>query len=57
MSIQIQKVTDKSFRKYGRILTGEYDVAELMDAMEKQSVRMMPLFTFLRIKKLRNCQS
>ena len=25
MSIQIQKVTDKSFRKYGRILTGEYD--------------------------------
>ena len=27
MSIQIQKVTDKSFRKYGRILTGEYDVA------------------------------
>ena len=35
MSIQIQKVTDKSFRKYGRILTGEYDVAELMDAMEK----------------------
>ena len=23
MSIQIQKVTDKSFRKYGRILTGE----------------------------------
>ena len=35
MSIQIQKVTDKSFRKYGRILTGEYDVTELMDAMEK----------------------
>ena len=35
MSIQIQKVTDKSFRKYGRILTGEYDVAELMTAMEK----------------------
>ena len=35
MRIQIQKVTDKSFRKYGRILTGEYDVAELMTAMEK----------------------
>ena len=35
MSIQIQKVTDKSFRKYGRILTGEYDVAELRTAMEK----------------------
>ena len=35
MSIQIQKVTDKSFRKYGRILAGEYDVAELMTAMEK----------------------
>ena len=35
MSIQIQKVTDKSFRKHGRILTGEYDVAELMTAMEK----------------------
>ena len=35
MSIQIQKVTDKSFRKYGRILTGEYDVTELMTAMEK----------------------
>ena len=29
MSIQIQKVTDASFKKYGRILTGEYDVAEL----------------------------
>ena len=27
MSIQIQKVTDKSFRKYGRILTGEYDLS------------------------------
>ena len=35
MSIQIQKVTDASFKKYGRILTGEYDVAELMDAMQQ----------------------
>lgn len=35
MSIQIQKVTDASFRKYGRVLTGEYDVEELIEAMQK----------------------
>lgn len=35
MSIQIQKVTDESFRKYGRILTGEYDVTELIDKMQE----------------------
>lgn len=35
MSIQIQKVTDPSFRKYGRILTSSYDVAELIREMEK----------------------
>lgn len=35
MSIQIQKVTDKSFKKYGRILTGEYDVKALCAQMEK----------------------
>lgn len=35
MSIQIQKVTDASFKKYGRILTGEYDVTELIDAMQQ----------------------
>lgn len=34
MSIQIQKVTDAGFSKYGRILTGEYDVAELIDKMQ-----------------------
>lgn len=52
MSIQIQKVTDKSFRKYGRILTGEYDVAELMDA-RKNRVSGEAVITFLRIKKLK----
>ncbi len=35
MSINIQKVTDVSFKKYGRVLTGEYDVEELMTAMEQ----------------------
>lgn len=35
MSIQIQKVTDASFKKYGRVLNGEYDVTELIDAMQK----------------------
>lgn len=35
MGIKIQKVTDESFRKYGRVLTSEYDVAELIQAMEK----------------------
>lgn len=35
MSIQIQKVTDASFKKYGRVLTGEYDVTELIDAMQQ----------------------
>ena len=35
MSIQIQKVTDESFKKYGRILTGEYDVTELLDKMQE----------------------
>ena len=33
MSIKIQKVTDSSFQKYGRILTGEYDVKELIEKM------------------------
>lgn len=35
MSIKIQKVTDASFRKYGRILTEDYDVAELIQEMGK----------------------
>lgn len=35
MSIQIQKVTDSSFKKYGRILTADYDVAELIQEMGK----------------------
>ena len=33
MSIQIQKVTDAAFQKYGRILTQDYDVTELVDKM------------------------
>lgn len=35
MSIKIQKVTDASFKKYGRILTADYDVAELIDKMQE----------------------
>lgn len=35
MSIKIQNVTDASFRKYGRILTSDYDVAELIDKMQE----------------------
>ena len=35
MSIQIQKVTDASFQKYGRILTQDYDVTELVDKMQE----------------------
>lgn len=35
MGIKIQNVTDASFKKYGRVLTGEYDVTELMAEMEK----------------------
>lgn len=35
MSIKIQKVTDASFKKYGRILTADYDVAELIQEMGK----------------------
>ena len=35
MSIKIQKVTDASFRKYGRILTAEYKVDELIREMAK----------------------
>ena len=35
MSIQIQKVTDAAFQKYGRILTPDYDVAELVDKMQE----------------------
>lgn len=35
MSIKIQKVTDSSFKKYGRILSADYDVAELIQAMGK----------------------
>ncbi len=35
MGIKIQKVTDESFKKYGRVLTSEYDVAELIQAMGK----------------------
>ena len=34
MSIQIQKVTDAAFKKYGRILTSDYEVAELIDKMQ-----------------------
>ncbi|MCH5253004.1 MAG: DUF4867 family protein [Lachnospiraceae bacterium] len=33
--MQIQKVTDSSFKKYGRILTADYDVAELIQEMGK----------------------
>lgn len=35
MSIKIQKVTDASFRKYGRILTDEYKIDELIREMAK----------------------
>lgn len=35
MSIKIQKVTDAGFKKYGRILTEDYDVAELIQEMGK----------------------
>lgn len=35
MSIAIQKVTDASFKKYGRILTEDFDVAELIDKMQE----------------------
>ena len=35
MSIKIQNVTDPSFQKYGRILTADYDVAELIDKMQE----------------------
>lgn len=35
MSIKIQKVTDESFKKYGRVLTSDYDVAELIGEMGK----------------------
>lgn len=35
MSIQIQKVTDESFKKYGRVLTADYDVEELIREMGK----------------------
>lgn len=35
MSITIQKVTDASFKKYGRILTEDYDVAALIDKMQE----------------------
>ncbi len=35
MSIRIQKVTDAAFKKYGRILTADYDVAELIDKMQE----------------------
>lgn len=34
MSIKIQNVTDASFKKYGRVLTSDYDVAELIEAMQ-----------------------
>ncbi len=33
MSIKIQKVTDEGFKKYGRVLTSDYDVAELIQKM------------------------
>lgn len=33
MSINIQNVTDESFKKYGRVLTSDYDVAELIQKM------------------------
>lgn len=33
MSIKIQKVTDEAFKKYGRVLTSDYDVAELIQKM------------------------
>lgn len=35
MSIRIQKVTDAAFKKYGRILTADYDVVELIDKMQE----------------------
>lgn len=35
MSIKIQKVTDEGFKKYGRVLTSDYDVAELIQEMGK----------------------
>lgn len=35
MSIKIQNVNDASFKKYGRVLTADYDVAELIQEMGK----------------------
>lgn len=33
--MKIQNVTDAAFKPYGRVLTQEYDVAELVEAMQK----------------------
>lgn len=36
--LKVQKVTDEAFRPYGRVLTGEYDVGELIEELEKTPV-------------------
>lgn len=33
--LQVNKITPENFKKYGRILTGDYDIQELLTAMEK----------------------
>ena len=48
MSIQIQKVTDASFKKYGRVLTGEYDVDALIEKMQE-----LPFETFVRTVQIK----
>lgn len=35
MGIKIRKITDSSFRKYGRVLTKEYNLKDLIEVMEE----------------------
>lgn len=34
MSISVKKVTDKDFRPYGRVITNDYDVEQLIEVMQ-----------------------
>ncbi|BBF43822.1 hypothetical protein lbkm_2510 [Lachnospiraceae bacterium KM106-2] len=38
MSMTVKKVTDAAFRKYGRVLTKDYEVEELLKVMETKPV-------------------
>ena len=49
MSIQIQKVTDASFKKYGRVLTGEYDVDALIEKMQENIIALPKSMSQLQI--------